>query len=119
MAETAIDLLRIVRDRAIEAVLLEGSELPTQDTQLFKRIDAVLDRAEEEKSLLDRLPKNSAGLPILPGDHLLVARTKQEIIVESIGDDNVILVGGLAGVDDDCWNEMAEDLDPIPETDHA
>ena len=93
----------------------EGSTRADALRALVATAKAIQFDRPEEKYLADRLPKNSAGLPILPGDHLLVARTKQEVVVEGIGSDNTILVGGLPGVDDDCWNEEAEDLCPIPE----
>ena len=88
----------------------------------MQRAEKAADEAELLRAIVEKLPKDAASQPIVPGEHRWVVRDdghSREVVVEGIGHNNTVLVGGLPGVDEDCWNEYAEDLYPAREAAEA
>jgi hypothetical protein len=103
-----ISLVEFLRE---DAEIAEGGDCPNEAQML-----------REAAEIIGKLPKDSHGNPIVPGQHRWVVggapehnwsvpdETIQEVVVEGIGNDSTILVGGLPGVDDDLWEVYGEEL---------
>jgi len=91
---------------------------------LLEEIRAAAEQREAELRALDRLPHDHEDQPIIPGEHRWVIGVNsehdwgnpenksiiQEVIVEGIGNDHDVLVGGLPGVNDEYWEVLDEEL---------
>lgn len=75
--------------------------------QKLANVEAERDRL---KAIVDTLPKTADFSCLVPDMHVWRIEDNEEMVVESIGNDSTIHVGGLPGVNDDCWDELAEDL---------
>lgn len=76
----------------------------------LERLAAVEAERDRLKAIVDTLPKTADFSCLVPDMHVWRIEDNEEMVVESIGNDSTIHVGGLPGVNDDCWDELAEDL---------
>gem|GEM_PF-4722152 len=70
-------------------------------------------KIEALRATVSRLPKDADGKPITPGTHRWVTHDDgraEEVIVEFVGTAAELVVGGLPGTNDECWEEFAADL---------
>ena len=81
---------------------------------LFRNVAGVLGKEVRQlRATVSRLPKDADGKPITPGTHRWVTHDDgraEEVIVEFVGTAAELVVGGLPGTNDECWEEFAADL---------
>jgi hypothetical protein len=73
---------------------------------------------ERLSAIVDRLPHDAKGEPLTPGEHRMYTHhdgRREEVVVDSISDVLELVVGGLPGINDECWEVLAEDLEPMEE----